>query len=396
MHQRHPVVQPLLQRTGRRTAPDPASRPPAPAGLHRGRCCRDGGRNGPAPCRSSGSRYRGRSGCTRWSAPSAASPDAPAASSQIDGGAGAQQAMVVVDEVGVAVVDPLVIRHMGIRRVDTNALGDDLGQRPAGADQIVVDIAGAFLVAHQAAVFQLVVETACRAVLASESTFVSMFDSLRLPSGLADPTLDMQASTTIVARQGGNRHDQTQCTTGRQHHRRNRRTGLFRRRIVRLRGAAEQPVRSGVFPMAACVFPIRSITAFAGSMRDRCHIDDWRDRRERVFPATAARPTRAQLNEPYGVVIDRAGRVLFRGSSEPARANDRYHRCHHHVGGRRVGQYGGDGGRPPRQAWWSPTDWRWTRADAAVHRGCGGPSGAGVDLGSRDDQHVRRHRRGAA
>ena len=80
---------------------------------------------------------------------------------QVDRGAGAQQAVVVVDEVRVAVVDPLVIRHVGVRRVDAHALGDDLGQRPAGADQIVVDLAGALLVAHQDALFQLGVEAAC-------------------------------------------------------------------------------------------------------------------------------------------------------------------------------------------------------------------------------------------
>ena len=62
--------------------------------------------------------------------------------------------MVVVDEVRIAVVDPLVIRHMGIGRMDANALGDDLVQRPAGAHQIIEHLAGADLVARQNAVLQ--------------------------------------------------------------------------------------------------------------------------------------------------------------------------------------------------------------------------------------------------
>ena len=65
--------------------------------------------------------------------------------------------MIVIDEVRVAVIDTLVIRHMGERRVDTHPRGDDFGQRPAGADQIVINFTGADLIAHQDAVFQLVV-----------------------------------------------------------------------------------------------------------------------------------------------------------------------------------------------------------------------------------------------
>ena len=60
-------------------------------------------------------------------------------------GACAQQAMIVVDEVGIAVVDPLVIRHVGVGGMDAHALGHDLLERPACANQVVVDLAGADL-----------------------------------------------------------------------------------------------------------------------------------------------------------------------------------------------------------------------------------------------------------
>ena len=71
-----------------------------------------------------------------------------------------QQAVVVVDEVRIAVVDPLVIRHVGVGRVDAHALGDDLVQRPAGTHQIVKHLAGADLVARHDALFQRGIELA--------------------------------------------------------------------------------------------------------------------------------------------------------------------------------------------------------------------------------------------
>ena len=79
---------------------------------------------------------------------------------QVNGSPSGQQTVVIVDEVGVAVVDPLMIGNVGIGGVDADPLGDDFGQWPSGANQIIVDVAGAFLVAHQAAVLQLVVEAA--------------------------------------------------------------------------------------------------------------------------------------------------------------------------------------------------------------------------------------------
>ena len=51
---------------------------------------------------------------------------------QIDRRPRAQQAVVVADEVGIAVVDTLMIRHVRVGRVGTHALGHDLLQRTPG------------------------------------------------------------------------------------------------------------------------------------------------------------------------------------------------------------------------------------------------------------------------
>src|SRR5262249_9882523 len=67
-------------------------------------------------------------------------------------------AVVVVDEVGVTVVDPLVIGHVGVGRVDADGLRDDLVKRPAGADQPIIDVAGADLVPRQDTLFEIGVE----------------------------------------------------------------------------------------------------------------------------------------------------------------------------------------------------------------------------------------------
>ena len=77
---------------------------------------------------------------------------------QVDRGARRQQAMVVVDEIRKAVVDALMVWHMGIGRMDAHRLGHDLGQRPAAAQQFVVDPAAAFLIAGEHAFFELAVE----------------------------------------------------------------------------------------------------------------------------------------------------------------------------------------------------------------------------------------------
>ena len=77
---------------------------------------------------------------------------------QLRGGAGRQQAMVVVDEIDVAVVDPLVIRHVRVGRVDAHGLADHLGHRPALPHQIVIDVARALLVARQDAIFEFLVQ----------------------------------------------------------------------------------------------------------------------------------------------------------------------------------------------------------------------------------------------
>jgi hypothetical protein len=74
--------------------------------------------------------------------------------------------MVVVDEVHIAVVDPLVIRHMRIGSVDAHALCDDFGHWPTGADQIVIDVARALLVAIENPLFQFGVKRFRLAVVA--------------------------------------------------------------------------------------------------------------------------------------------------------------------------------------------------------------------------------------
>ncbi len=66
--------------------------------------------------------------------------------------------MVVVDEVDEPVVDALVVGHVGERRVDTDRLGEHLGQRPPGAQEIVVDRAGAALIASEDAVSERGIE----------------------------------------------------------------------------------------------------------------------------------------------------------------------------------------------------------------------------------------------
>ncbi len=77
---------------------------------------------------------------------------------QLRRGAGRQEAMVVVDEVDVAVVDPLVIGHVRIGRMDAHRLAEHLGHRPALAHQIVINFACPLLVARQDAILELLVE----------------------------------------------------------------------------------------------------------------------------------------------------------------------------------------------------------------------------------------------
>jgi hypothetical protein len=78
---------------------------------------------------------------------------------QVDRGAGAEQAMVVVDEVRIPVIHPFVIRNMGIGGMNPHTFGDDFVQWTIGTNEFVIDIAGALLVAHQAAILQPVIET---------------------------------------------------------------------------------------------------------------------------------------------------------------------------------------------------------------------------------------------
>jgi hypothetical protein len=58
-----------------------------------------------------------------------------------------EQTVIVVDEVRIAVVDPLMIGHVRIGRMDAHAFRDDLVQRPPFADKDMEHLARAHLVA---------------------------------------------------------------------------------------------------------------------------------------------------------------------------------------------------------------------------------------------------------
>ena len=77
---------------------------------------------------------------------------------QIDRRPRAQQAMIVVDEIRKPVVDALMVWHMRVGRMNAHRLRHDLRQRPAAAQQFVVDTAAAFLVASEEPLFELAVE----------------------------------------------------------------------------------------------------------------------------------------------------------------------------------------------------------------------------------------------
>ena len=72
----------------------------------------------------------------------------------------AQETVIVVDEAEEAVVDPLVIRDVGVGPVDADGLVEDLRRRPAGAYEIVEHRARADLVTRHDPLFQLPVESA--------------------------------------------------------------------------------------------------------------------------------------------------------------------------------------------------------------------------------------------
>ena len=67
----------------------------------------------------------------------------------------ARQAEIVLDQMkrcveaaGHAVVEPLVVWHVGVRRVDADGLADELGDGAALLDEAVEGLAGAELVAR--------------------------------------------------------------------------------------------------------------------------------------------------------------------------------------------------------------------------------------------------------
>ena len=66
--------------------------------------------------------------------------------------------MIVVDEVRKTVIDALMVWHMRVRCMNAHRFGHDLGQRPAAAQQFVVNATAAFLVAREETFFELVVK----------------------------------------------------------------------------------------------------------------------------------------------------------------------------------------------------------------------------------------------
>ena len=78
--------------------------------------------------------------------------------SQRQAGAAAQQAVVVVDEPHEAVVDALVVGDVGVRSVDAGGFANDFGQRTLGANQVVIYLAGAHLVAFENRFLQPVIQ----------------------------------------------------------------------------------------------------------------------------------------------------------------------------------------------------------------------------------------------
>ena len=108
---------------------------------------------------------------------------ASAASGEMQGGARAQQAMVVVDEVDEPVVDPLVIGHVGVGGMDADRLAHHLRQRPAAPHQIVIDVAGARLVAGEYPILELVVQ------MARVGSAIDAGYSIRHPSSPSRPVV---------------------------------------------------------------------------------------------------------------------------------------------------------------------------------------------------------------
>ena len=73
---------------------------------------------------------------------------------QVHARPGAEQAVVIVHEADDAVVEALMVRHVGVGRVNADDLAQELGERPSRANEIVEDLAGRPLVALQDLFFE--------------------------------------------------------------------------------------------------------------------------------------------------------------------------------------------------------------------------------------------------
>ena len=201
--------------------------------------------------------------------------------------------MVIVDEVRIPVIDPLMIRHVRVRRMDTNTFGDDLIQRPAGADQVIVNLAGAHLVTHQAAVFQPVVE---RVGLRRDPSGCPSSAILRpnIPSGWLILRLTGRRRQPWCPSSGRDHDDGKDSQLGFQHRRRDRRAKAMPGMAAGHSGDAEQPVRSRVRSRwQPGVSPTRSTIASVASTRDRGDLHHCRHRRAGLFRRWRASHPRA-------------------------------------------------------------------------------------------------------
>ena len=209
---------------------------------------------------------------------------------QIDRGACAQQAVIVVDEVRVAVIDALVVWHMRVRRMDAHALCDDLVQRTAGTHQIVIDLAGADLITRHHPLLQFGVECLLASIRRTRHLHVHLSSS---GNSLRHPTLDRTVPTTMVAAATGGRSIMADTHWNISTSPERAQQGYAGDGGPATRGAAEQSVRSCIRSSGKSVL-FRYVQSLHPPRRcaHRRHHDDRRHWRTAASPATAARRRR--------------------------------------------------------------------------------------------------------
>ena len=294
-----------------------------------------------------------------------------------------------------------MIGHVGVGGVDANALGDDFGQWPAGANQVIVDVAGAFLVAHQAAVLQLVVEAAefsAAIRLRGDVAYPFWFPPtdrrlppiLRLTCWWRQPSCGFRGEIGMNKTQSGAGWTVSIVAgTGE--------PGYSGDGSSALEARLNNPFDLAFSPDGSLVFSdtfnhcIRRIDAASGVISTICGMG------AKGFSGDGGPAVRAQLNEPMAWSIERSGRVFFAD-----RLNRRVRVIDttgivSTLAGDGSGEYSGDGGPAARAGLvepnglaLSPDQSRLFIADVAGHRV------RVVDLASRHDRNLRWDRRGSA